>query len=786
MPKYLLVIILCFAHLIGFSQNTDKKISTNLVDVPLKTIIDEFEKQSGYKFYYNAAQLTKLATAVFDNIPLTKALDSVLKPTDLGYTIDEQKNVFVYSGNPILLNTSVNQPNASKNISFDDLKIDTGFLANRKYTVIGKAINAVPKEVVLSGYIFRVSTKMPVANAVIRVDNAPANARTDANGYFNLKILTGKHDVFVTTSGLKEEMLLLEVNAPGNVNIGLNEKVVSLREVTINSTTKRNVEQVAMGVERMDIKRIKKIPSVFGEPDVLKVLLTLPGVKTTGEASAGFNVRGGASDQNLILFNNMTIYNPTHFLGFFSAFNSEIIKDLELYKSSIPAKYGGRLSSVLEINGIEGDTAKIRGSAGIGLITSRINIDGPIVKNKTTFVFGARATYSDWLLNVLPGNASFKNSSVSFYDANLSLMHKIDNKNSLNLSAYLSHDDFKLDSDTINKYTNKNLNVGWKHVFNNDFNSNLSFGYDGYTYNVESNQKPLESFLLDYGVDQFNGKLIFTKMVGSKNQLNFGLDAKLYKVKPGNLQPLNGESLYTPVDIEPEQALESAVFLSDKIDLSKKLSLDLGVRYSFYNYLGPKNVNIYADGLPRNEFNLIRTESYGSGKSVQTYSMPEVRASARYSILDNLSVKASYNTLAQYMHLLSNTTTVTPTDVWKLSDNNIKPQKGSQISFGIYQNANKNAIEISAEVYYKKIKDYLDYKSGAQIILNKTIETEVLKTEGKAYGAEFMIKKNSGRFNGWFSYTFSRTFLKTNDPVGGELINKGEFYPSNYDKPHDM
>ncbi|RYD80759.1 MAG: NAD-dependent epimerase/dehydratase family protein, partial [Sphingobacteriales bacterium] len=284
----------------------------------------------------------------------------------------------------------------------------------------------------------------------------------------------------------------------------------------------------------------------------------------------------------------------------------------------------------------------------------------------------------------------------------------------------------------------------------------------------------------------YNGKLIFTKMVGSKNRLNFGLDAKLYKVKPGNLKPLSAESLYTPVDIEHEQALESAVFLSDKIDVTKKLSLDLGLRYSFYNYLGPKNVNIYADGLPRNEFNLIRTESYGSGKSVQAYNMPEIRASARYSILDNLSVKASYNTLAQYMHLLSNTTTVTPTDVWKLSDNNIKPQKGSQISFGIYQNASKNTIEISAEVYYKKIKDYLDYKSGAQIILNKTIETEVLKTEGKAYGAEFMIKKNSGRFNGWFSYTFSRTFLKTNDPVGGELINKGEFYPSNYDKPHDM
>lgn len=790
MAKYLLVILFCSFSLFAFGQQNEKKITATYTELSLPLVINDFGKQTAYKFYYNPLVLTGKISASFKDTPLTKALEEVLKNANLNFTLDHEGNVFIYQGELIKIasiNQKVSNTDASTaKISFDDLKIDTGVFANKKYHTIGKATDNVKKEVVLSGYLFRVSTKNPVKNAVISIDQSSLKYTTDSAGYFKFKIMTGKHELYINTPNLQEEVINLEVNAAGTLNVGLREKMLSLKEIVVSTTAaKRNVEQTVMGVERLDIKRIRKIPTVFGEPDILKVILTLPGVKTTGEASAGFNVRGGATDQNLIVFNNMTIYNPTHFLGFFSAFNSEIVKDIELYKSSIPAKYGGRLSSVLEINGITGDSSKIKGSAGIGLITSRINLEGPIANSKTTFVFGARTTYSDWLLKALPSKANFKKSSVSFYDVNLGLNHKIDEKNSLNMAGYLSHDDFKLDSDTTNKYNNKNITLDWKHRFNATFQGDLVLGYDGYNYSVESNKKPTEAFLLAYGVEQFNGKLLFSKSMGSKNKLDFGLDTKLYKVKPGNLSTASAESLFIPVDIEPEKALETGLFLSDKIEVSKKLSFDLGLRFSLYNYLGPKNVNFYQSGLPIDEFSYLKSTNFASGKNIQSYHKPEIRLSARYSILDNLSIKASYNTLAQYMHLLSNTTTITPTDVWKLSDNNIKPQDGSQVSFGIYNNSAKNTIEVSLEGYYKKIKNYLDYKSGAKIILNEYIEREVVNTEGKAYGVEFMLKKNTGTFNGWISYTYSRTFLRTND-LAGEQINNGAFYPSNYDKPHDV
>jgi hypothetical protein len=545
-----------------------------------------------------------------------------------------------------------------------------------------------------------------------------------------------------------------------------------------------NVRSVELGVTRLDIKNIKQIPTAFGEADVLKVVLTLPGVTSVGEATTGFNVRGGSADENLILLDGATIYNPAHFFGFFAAFNPDIVKDIELYKSSIPEKYGGRLSSVLEITNREGNKKIFTGSAGIGLLTSRFNIEGPIIKDKTSFIFGARTTYSDWLLNLLP--QAYKNSSASFSDFNLDISHQINDKNNLYLSTYLSNDKFRLNSDTTYSYSNKSVILKWKHNFNSKLYSVISGGMDRYQYDVSSTANPVNGFDLAFHINQSNLKADFNYYLSSKHTINFGLSSILYQNSPGTFEPNGSRSLVLPQVIATEQALESALYLGDKYDVTSNLSISAGIRYNIYNYIGPQTIDQYAPNLPKDAGNVLDSTTYKKGQFINIYQAPDIRISARYLLNDNLSVKAGYNTLHQYIHLLSNSTSISPTDVYKLSDPNIKPEYGDQISLGFFQNAKANTIEMSVEAYYKRLRNYLDYKSGAVLLLNQHIERDVINTDGKAYGVEFLVKKTAGKLNGWLSYTYSRTFLKQNDPNAGELINNGNYYPANYDKPHSF
>ena len=583
---------------------------------------------------------------------------------------------------------------------------------------------------------------------------------------------------------MKDTRRRIILYSDGKLNIEMQEQVTSLKEVTISAEKVANVKSVEMGVNKLDIRSIKQIPTAFGEADVLRVVLTLPGVQSVGEATTGFNVRGGAADQNLILFNDATIYNPSHFFGFFSAFDPDLVKNIELYKSTIPEKYGGRLSSVLEVTDRDGNKKNFTGSAGIGLLTSRINLEGPIVKDKTSVIFGARTSYSDWLLSLLP--PAYKNSSASFYDVNLGITSQIDDKNTIYLMGYVSQDKFRLNSDTSYAYGNRNANIKWKHNFNNKLYSIFLVGYDHYDYNVSSTQNAIDAYKLDFGINQYNGRLDFTYYLNPKNTIDFGVSTIYYSMNPGQEVPDGKQSLVIPQIVPQEQASENALYLGDKYDITPEFSVSAGIRYSLYAYLGAQTVDNYAPNLPKTAINVVDSTTYGKGKVINTYKGPEIRLSARYNLSDDLSLKAAYNTLRQYIHLLSNTTSISPTDTYKLSDPNIKPQFGQQISLGLYKNAASNTIETSVEVYYKKINNYLDYRSGATLLLNDHVEQEVINTEGKAYGVEFLVKKTAGKLNGWISYTYARTFLKQDDPNAGELINNGNFYPASYDKPHDF
>ncbi|MCK7555014.1 TonB-dependent receptor [Chitinophaga sedimenti] len=658
-------------------------------------------------------------------------------------------------------------------------------LENKLY-VIGTPGGSKDPTVNLAGYIRNTQTGEPVIGVSVYVD-APKRigVATDQYGYYSINLPRGRHVLHIQSIGMRDTRRQVMLNDHGKLNIELAEQVISLKHVTITGEKAGNVRGTQMGVEKLSIKTIKQVPAVFGEADILRVVLTLPGVKSVGEASTGFNVRGGAADQNLILFNDATIYNPSHFFGMFSTFNPEVVKSVELYKASIPAKYGGRLSSVLAVDGREGNKKKFAGVGGIGLLTSRINLEGPLVNDRTSFVFGARTTYANWMLKLLP--QEYENSKVNFYDVNLLLSHEDKKKkNNFYLTTYLSRDRFALNSDTTYGYGNKNISFKWKHAFNSKFSGMVTAGYDFYDYNINSDAKELEAYKMKFDIGQANLKFDFNYYLNSSHTLDFGVSNILYKLHPGSYEPVGKESEVIADIMEPEQGMESAAYIADHWTITDKISLDAGIRWSMFNYLGPRTVNYYPAGVSRTDENLIESKQHHRGDFINNYNGPEYRVGARFATSATSSLKVSYNTMRQYIHMLSNTTAIAPTDIWKLSDPNIKPQRGDQVALGFYKNFKSNTIETSVEVYYKNLHDYLDYKSGASLVLNHKLEQDVINTKGKAYGVELMVKKLTGKLNGWISYTYSRTLLKVDDPTTTETVNKGDFYPSNYDKPHDV
>jgi CarboxypepD_reg-like domain/TonB-dependent Receptor Plug Domain len=803
MKLHRLILLFFISGLFCFSSYGQKDtlypVTVNFSSGTINEFAISIEEQTGFRFYYDMTLFDSLILNITaDNEPIRKVLDKAFVNTGFYYSISKEKQVFISKGHVLNLSlpsgffTAGKQP---KNLQEQSYLKDTenadenntgqkAVLENKLYEIGDKSVNNLQNIVTLAGYVKDAKTGEPVVGASVYVDNPRIGVSTDQYGYYSLSLPKGRHVINILSIGMKDTRRLIALYNDGKMNIDLDGTVLTLKSVTISAQKINNVKGTQMGLQKMDIKTIKRVPVVFGEADVLRVVTTLPGVKTVGEASTGLNVRGGSSDQNLILFNDATIYNPSHFFGLFSAFNPEVVKDVELYKSSIPARYGGRLSSVLNINSREGNKKNITGSAGIGLLTSRLNIEGPLAKNKSSFILGGRTTYANWLLNLLPDQ--YKDSKASFYDVNLNISHEVNKKNTVYLTGYLSKDRFNLNSDTVYGYGNNNVSIKWKHVFNNKLNSLIAGGYDHYDYNITSEKLPLNAYKLNFDINQGYFKAHFNYYRSSLHTIDFGLNSIYYKLHPGSYQPAGAKSLVVPDEVPAEQALESAVYVNDRYNITNSLTLDAGVRYSVFNSLGAQNINTYAPGLPRTESNILSTLSYSKGDIIKTYGGPEYRLSLRFAFSDSFSIKAGYNTQRQYIHSLSNTASIAPTDIWKLSDPNIKPQYGDQFSFGIYKNLKSNTIETSVEVYYKNIKNYLDYKSGAVLVLNHHVETEVIGTKGKAYGVELLIKKLTGKLNGWISYTWSRILLKMDDPSAGEIINRGLFYPANYDKPHDI
>jgi hypothetical protein len=784
----IITVLLCISF--GtFAQS--QKVSFQLTNAGFGGLVTAIESQTDFRFYYNTKDTDTLSiTYSAQNVELEKVLTEILVPKNFRFGFGQNKRIYITKEVPIIPFLKSVHDQVSKQteveVSISDYveNVEVDISIENRLFEIGNKEKPQRGEKTLSGYIKSLATGAPVSSATVSIIGKPSAVQTDQYGYFSINVIDERSTLLISSVGLKQTQRQLAMYSSGRLDVSMSEEVFSLGEVVVSGERGNQVKKTQMGLEKLSIRTIKQTPAVFGETDVISVILTLPGVQTVGEAASGFNVRGGATDQNLVLFGDATIYNSSHFFGLFSAFNSDAVSQVELYKSSIPARFGGRLSSVLDVTMKEGNRKKFSGSGGIGLLTGRLSLEGPIGK-KTQVLVSGRSTYSDWLLRMIP-NDTYKNSSANFYDANVQITHQASDKDDFYLTAYTSKDRFSFQNGITYGYENINVNAKWKRIINTNLYGTLTVGQDNYNFNIEDNSNLANSFDLKYAIRQSFAKIDLYHNVSDRHKLNYGIQSTLYKVRPGEILPLGGESNTRYDKLDAEQALESAIYISDSYTLNDKITIDAGIRYVLYNYLGPRAVNVYTPGVPKSEETILETIQYGSGKNIQTYNSPEFRIGARYAFSNYSSVKLGYNSLRQYIHMLSNTTSATPTDSWKLSDSHIKPQFGDQVSLGYYQNFPSRKIETSVEVYYKRMHDYLDYKSGARLLMNKTIETDVVGTEARAYGIELLAKKSTGKLNGWVSYTYSKVQQRTTSDDPAEMINEGRYYNSNFDKPHNL
>ena len=798
MNKYLLIIFIgIFLPSVLLGQEADHVISGKYEETPFNLFVKDIERQVPVEFLYHPQMVDSFyVTALFNNETLPKALQKVFDGTQLHFFINSENKVILTQDYEVRNDLPFNFFDRSGEVSTEtevevvdflekdeEKKVLQNTLENKVFEIGNTTVPINDQYANLAGHIRDSETGEPLIGALVYIENPRIGVATDQFGYYSLTIPKGNRELILKCIGYKDTKRQIILYSEGKLDIEMMEDVIPLKEVIIEAEKDINIAGMQMGFDKLDAQSLKKVPPVLGEVDVLRIALTLPGVQSVGEGANGINVRGGTADQNLMLINDAPIYNPTHFFGFFSSFNPDVIKSVELHKGGIPAQYGGRISSVFEVQTKEGNNKKFVGSGGISPVTARLAFEGPILKDKLSYIVGGRTTYSNWILKQMP-NPNIKNSSASFYDFYGKLTYDLNDKNTIYAAGYFSDDKFKFNSDTTYSYTNENLSLQWKHIFNNRLYGVFSGVYSGYSYDIFSENNAVNAFDMNYMIRNYNGKIDFSYFPGSKHKIDFGISSMYYDLSPGTFNPKGSGSLIDPIILENEQGLESAIYLGDKFDISPKLSLYFGLRYSMYQYLGPKTVNQYAEGGPITDGTKTGEITYDDQEVIATYHGPEFRFSARYSVTDESSLKLSFNKMRQYIHMLSNTTSISPTDIWKLSDSYFQPQVGDQISLGYYKNFKNNTIEGSIEGYYKSIENLLDYKSGAQLILNDHIETDIVRGLGRSYGLEMLLKKKTGKLNGWVSYTYSRALIQVDSEFKGESVNNGEFYPASFDKPH--
>lgn len=653
------------------------------------------------------------------------------------------------------------------------------------FLLIGISLSAFSQNQVntLSGYVRDSKTGEELIGVNIVIPTLREGTSTNLYGFYSLSLQPGTYEASIQYIGYQTRTIKVGLTKDLTINIELDESSTTLDEVTVLARRlDENVRSVEMSVAQLDMKDVRKMPALLGEVDIIRSLTLLPGISTIGEASNGFNVRGGNTDQNLILLDEAPVYNSSHLFGFFSIFNADAVKDVKLYKGGIPARYGGRLSSVVDVRQRNGNNKKFSSTGGIGLLSSRLLVEGPIQKEKSAFMIAARRSYADLFLS-LSNDPTINQNTLYFYDLNAKLNYILGDKDRLYLSGYFGRDVFELDDLFGFDWGNATASLRWNHLFSDKLFSNFTLVFSDYTYSLGTPEDDEFNFRLKSTIQDYHFKNQYNYYLSSKNEIEFGVEGIYYRLKPGQI---TGS---IQLQLQEEYALEPSVYFSQELELGTRWTVQYGLRYSSFYNLGAQKVRNYANpDLPQLE-EFIDSEEYSSGQVIEAYNGLEglePRFSVNYRISDEQSIKASYNRTRQYIHLISNTSTPTPVDLYRPSGRHIQPATANQVAAGYFQNFAENRYEVSIEGYYKNFKNIVDYRNGANLIFNETIETEILPGIGRSYGLEFYLRKRKGRLSGWLSYTLSKTELKVENDDPLLAINAGEWYPANYDKRHDI
>lgn len=665
--------------------------------------------------------------------------------------------------------------NPSKYITFLFLFVAQIFFSQEKVTINGTVYDNNSNETLIGVSLYFPELK--------------TGTTTNEYGFYSITVPKGNYKIQVSYLGFKSIIENLNLTVNVTKNFKLEEETESLDEIIIESDIEKlNIKTPQMSVNKLTAATIKQIPVVLGESDIIKSIILLPGVTSAGEGASGFNVRGGAADQNLILLDEAIVFNSSHVFGFFSVFNPDVIKDVKLYKGGIPARYGGRLSSVLDIYQKEGNSKEFKLTGGIGLVSSRLLAEGPIEKEKSSFLIGGRASYAHLFLPLFDND-----NTAYFYDLNSKVNYRFNKKNNLFLSTYFGKDVFGISDNFVNKYGNNVLNLRWNHLFSDKLFSNLSIIYSDYFYGLTLD---FVGFEWDSGITNFNLKYDFKHYLNNTFTLNYGINNIYIKFNPGKIIPNRPDSGIQPEKLIDKYANEFAAYIDAEHRISDKLTLQYGLRFSNFTRLGQDELNVYANNeavIYNQQFKKYEsasptgTESFSRSDVLASFINFEPRFSLSYLLSDESSVKLSYNRMAQYLHLLSNTASPTPLDVWAPSGRFIKPQLLDQFAAGYFKSIKGGDYSLETEVFYKDIQNRIDYINGANLIANNEIETVILNGQARAYGLEVLFKKNEGNFKGWLAYTLSRSEQQTpgrntNEPG----INQGKWYSTPFDKTHDL
>ncbi len=787
----IIVLMVCLPVAL-LAQNSGHRVDRTYAGLDLRSFINKAEQNLPVHFFYQKDSLPSVQMLVIsDSALLEQVLTNNLKPFNFFVSIDKSGNIFLTKNAKIktalpadffetqqpVSTADIQDADANKYLTTkNEIGIKTVYVGTRKN-------GAYKEEATMSGFISGGPKNVRVIGATLYFEELKSGVVTDANGFYTMQLKKGKYTLSIKSLEYEERKYHLEVYSDGQTNFSLEEKISALKEVVIVAEGANNLKTTSMGYEKITAKSIKMIPKMMGENDIVKTTLLLPGVQSVGEGTAGFNVRGSPADQNVFYLNQIPVYNTSHLLGFFSAFTPNAINELTLYKGSFPAQFGGHLSSVFDLSAREGNNKKFSAEGGISPVSGSILAEGPIVKEKSSYMVGMRSTYSDWALKLVNVDA-IRNSRARFNDGIANLTFALNDKNRLNAVGYYSKDRIVLASLTDYDYQNAGTSLKWSHFIKQKHAFELSGIYSNYNYNERNSASTIRGYKTNYELEHFEARTGIMLVPNAKHHINIGANSILYKLDQGSYKPLNDKSLVLPIKLRRDKGVESGIYINEEWKPSAIFSLSAGVRYNFYTFLGPHDSYTYKEDKPLEVLNIIDTVRYEKNKKVISYSAPDIRLSAKYSINENMTLKAAFNQVHQYIFMLSNTIAIAPTDKWKLVDEHIKPMNGEQYSFGFFSEMKKHKYEFSTELYYKKIHNLVEYKDGANLLVNPIPETDVLQGELTSYGSEFMLKKLSGKLNGWVSYTYSRAIVLVNGDKPEEKINFGNPYPANYDKPH--